>query len=131
MLAKLGMDAHWRGVMVVANAMREAGMEVVYIGHATADELAAVVMQEDPAVVGASTLSGNHLGECEKVAVTLRGAGFDDVVLVVGGAIPVADVPRLLDIGFDAVFPTGSSLQTMIDQLGELVQERVGLRHAR
>lgn len=130
-LAKLGMDAHWRGVMVVANALREAGMEVVYIGHATAAELAAAVMQEDPAVVGASTLSGNHLSECEQVAGTLHDAGFDDVVLVVGGAIPAADVPKLHAVGFDAVFPTGSSLRTMMDRLGVLVTERAALRNAR
>lgn len=127
-LAKLGMDAHWRGAMVVAHAWREAGMEVIYVGHVTAAELAAIVLQEDPAVVGASTLSGNHLGECEQIVAALREADVDDVVLVVGGAIPPGDVTKLRAIGVDAVFVTGSSLQTMITELGELVSERAKLR---
>jgi len=130
-LAKLGMDAHWRGVMVVANALRDAGMEVVYIGHATATELVAAVVEEDPALVGASTLSGNHLVECEHIATTLREGGFDEVVLVAGGAIPPADVPSLRAMGFDAVFPTGSSLQSMVEKVNGLVAVREALRHER
>ncbi|HKN91970.1 MAG TPA: cobalamin-dependent protein, partial [Acidimicrobiia bacterium] len=91
-VAKLGMDAHWRGVIVVARALREAGMEVVYLGHATADELVAAVVQEDPGLVGLSSLSGNHLGECETVLDGLRRAGVaGDVTVVVGGTIPPAD----------------------------------------
>lgn len=127
-IAKLGMDAHWRGVMVVVSALRDAGMEVVYVGHATASEVAAVALQEDPAVVGASTLSGNHLVECGHVAAALHEAGLDDVVLVVGGAIPPRDVPTLRALGFDAVFPTGTSLQLMAEQLDALVAERAGHR---
>ena len=87
-VAKLGMDAHWRGVIVVAHALRDAGMEVVYLGHATPDQLVSAVVQEDPALVGLSSLSGNHLEECRTVLDGLRMAGVDGVAVVIGGTIP-------------------------------------------
>jgi len=120
-VAKLGMDAHWRGAIVVATALRDAGMEVVYIGHSTPDQLAAVVSQEDPILVGLSSLSGNHMSECQLVLDRLRGAGISDVVLVVGGAIPPSDEARLCELGVDAVFPTGTSLRVIIDRISDLV----------
>lgn len=123
-VAKLGMDAHWRGAIVVANALKSAGMEVVYLGHATADDLVSAVLQEDPALVGLSTLSGNHLSECQLVMTALRDAGLDDAVVVVGGSIPATDEPPLRALGVDSVFGPATSLASIVDRVAELVASR-------
>ncbi|GLZ36282.1 methylmalonyl-CoA mutase [Lentzea sp. NBRC 105346] len=119
-MAKLGMDAHWRGAIVVSNALRDAGMEVVYLGHATADELVGAVSQEDPILVGLSTLSGNHLTECENVMKAFRNAGIDDVVVVVGGTIPKPDQERLRELGVAQIFGVGSPLTHIVSEIAEL-----------
>ncbi len=123
-IAKLGMDAHWRGAIVIANALRNAGMEVVYIGHVTPAELAAAVVQENPILVGLSTLSGNHLTAVSAALDALAAEGASDVAVVVGGAIPDPDAAALLARGVAAVFPTGSALSAVIDDLGRIVHER-------
>ena len=120
-VAKLGMDAHWRGVIVVAHALRDAGMEVVYLGHATPDQLVSAVVQEDPALVGLSSLSGNHLEECRAVVDGLRAAGVEGTPIVVGGTIPPSDEPALAAMGIGGVFGTGSPLRRIIDQVGALL----------
>ena len=120
-VAKLGMDAHWRGVIVVANALRDAGMEVVYLGHASAQEIVPAVMQEDAVLLGLSSLSGNHLAECPPVLDGLRQAGVNDVVVVLGGTIPPQDASILREAGIAAVFGTGTSLKTIVERIGELV----------
>lgn len=123
-VAKLGMDAHWRGAIVVANALRDAGMEVVYLGHASPAEVAAVSMEEDVDLVGLSSLSGNHLTECAQVMEQLGRAGNDDVTVVLGGTVPPGDEGPLKELGVDAVFSTGSSLKTIVARVGELIAER-------
>ncbi|HMC80354.1 MAG TPA: cobalamin-dependent protein [Acidimicrobiia bacterium] len=120
-VAKLGMDAHWRGVIVVAHALRDAGMEVVYLGHATSGQLVTAVVQEDPALVGLSSLSGNHLEECAAVLDGLRAADVDGVPVVVGGTIPPSDEPALAEMGVAAVFGSGTPLRTIIDRIGDLL----------
>ncbi|QFZ21197.1 cobalamin B12-binding domain-containing protein [Saccharothrix syringae] len=125
-VTKLGMDAHWRGAIVVANALRDAGMDVVYLGHTVAAELAAVAVQEDPVLVGLSTLSGNHLTECASVMAAFREAGLDDVVVVAGGTIPPADRAKLLALGVDQVFGVGSPLTSIVDEVAALVTSRTG-----
>lgn len=120
-LAKLGMDAHWRGVIVVAHALRNAGMEVVYLGHATPAQLVATVVQEDPALVGLSSLSGNHVEECQAILDGLREARVDDVPVVIGGSIPPADEPALATMGVGAVFGPGSPLHTIVDRIAVLM----------
>jgi methylmalonyl-CoA mutase C-terminal domain/subunit len=120
-VAKLGMDAHWRGVIVVAHALRDAGMEVVYLGHATAEQLVSAVVQEDPALVGLSSLSGNHLDECRAVLEGLREAGVDGVPVVAGGTIPPSDEPALAELGVAAVFGSGSPLRTIITRIAALL----------
>lgn len=127
-IAKLGFDAHWRGVIIIANALRDAGMEVVYLGHASAEDIAAAVVQEDAILLGLSTLSGNHLGECPSVMEQLRAAGADDVVVVLGGTVPAADVPLLRADGVAAVFPTGSSVPDLLALIEELVVEQDAAR---
>jgi methylmalonyl-CoA mutase, C-terminal domain len=120
-VAKLGMDAHWRGAIVVANALRDAGMEVVYLGHASAQEIVPAVVQEDAVLLGLSSLSGNHLAECPPVLEGLREAGVNDVVVVLGGTVPPQDEPILREAGIAAVFGTGTSLKTIVERIGELV----------
>ena len=120
-IAKLGFDAHWRGAILIANALRNAGMEVVYLGHATADQIARAVIQEDADLLGLSTLSGNHLEECPGVVAGLRAAGADDVVVVVGGTVPVSDQAALTAAGVAAVFPTGSRVPDILTRLAELL----------
>jgi methylmalonyl-CoA mutase C-terminal domain/subunit len=120
-VAKLGMDAHWRGVIVVAHALRDAGMEVVYLGHATPEQLVSAVVQEDPALVGLSSLSGNHLEECRTVIEGLRSAGVDGVPVVVGGTVPPSDEAALAEMGVAAVFGSGSPLRTIITRIAALL----------
>ena len=120
-VAKLGMDAHWRGVIVVAHALRDAGMEVVYLGHATPDQLVTAVIQEDPSLVGLSSLSGNHLDECRRVFDGLSEAGVEGIPVVIGGTIPPSDEPALAEMGVRAVFGSGTPLRQIIHRIGELL----------
>jgi len=120
-LAKLGMDAHWRGVIVVAHALRDAGMEVIYLGHATPSQLVATVVQEDPVLVGLSSLSGNHLAESRAALDGLREAGVDDVPVVLGGSVPPADEGALLEMGVSAVFGPGSPLRSIVSRVSGLL----------
>ena len=123
-VAKLGMDAHWRGAIVVAHALREAGMEVAYLGHASAAAIVRAVVEEDAVLLGLSSLSGNHLAECPAVMQGLRESGVDDVAVVLGGTIPPGDDQRLREMGIDAVFGSGSSLKTIVERIGALVAAR-------
>lgn len=123
-VAKLGMDAHWRGAIVVANALKEAGMEVVYIGHGTPGEIAATAVQEDAVLVGLSTLSGNHLAECPAVLERLKEAGAEGVIVALGGTVPPADAEVLLKEGVDAVFGPGTPLAEIVSVLDRLIGEQ-------
>ncbi len=127
-VAKLGMDAHWRGAIVVANAFRDAGMEVVYVGHAEPAMIARTALDEDAVLVGLSTLSGNHISEVPRVVAALEEAGVHDVAVVVGGTVPPADAAKLKDSGVDEVFPTGSSLDTIMTRIADLVEEYAARR---
>jgi len=118
------MDAHWRGAIVVANALKNAGMEVVYLGHASAAAVVNAVIQEDAVLLGMSSLSGNHLAECEPVVSALRAAGARDVVVVVGGTIPTRDDVTLRAMGIDAIFRSGTPLPAIVSGIGALVAAR-------
>ncbi len=125
-VAKPGLDGHDRGAKVVARALRDAGFEVIYTGiRQRPAEIAATALQEDVAVVGLSVLSGSHLALTRRTVEALRQAGADDVVVVVGGTIPAADVPKLIDAGAAAVFPTGTSLDGLVERMRELTGEVV------
>ena len=122
LLAKLGLDGHDRGVKVIARALRDAGMEVVYLGmRVTADQVAAAAAQEDVDVVGISILSGAHMRLMPRMVDALERHGLrgsadeDGVMLLVGGTIPDADVGRLREIGVDGVFPVGSFTGEMVE----------------
>ena len=114
-VARLGMDAHWRGSIVVARALRDAGMEVIYLGNQMPENIVATAIQEDADVVGLSTLSGNHMVLAPEVVRILREKEMDEVNVILGGAIPPDDVPRLKEAGIAEVFGPGTSLKKIID----------------
>jgi methylmalonyl-CoA mutase C-terminal domain/subunit len=125
LVAKPGLDGHDRGAKVVARALRDAGYEVIYTG--IRQKVAAIVeqaLQEDVDLVGLSILSGAHLGLARQVLESLRDNGLDDVKVVVGGTIPASDCRALLDLGVDAVFPTGTSIEEVVAGVDALWQEQ-------
>lgn len=117
LLAKMGLDGHDRGVKVIARAMRDAGMEVVYMGmRVTADQIAQTALQEDADVLGVSILSGAHMRLMPRLTSALDERGLSgDVLLLVGGTIPEDDVAPLREMGVHGVFPVGSFTTEMID----------------
>lgn len=124
LLAKLGLDGHDRGVKIVARSLRDAGMEVVYLGmRVTPDQVAQAALQEDVDVVGISILSGAHMRLIPRLTQALQAKGIlDDVLLVVGGTIPEEDVAPLLVLGVDGVFPVGTFTGAMIDFIDSRVR---------
>jgi methylmalonyl-CoA mutase C-terminal domain/subunit len=123
LVAKPGLDGHDRGAKVVAQALRDAGMEVVYTGlKQTPEAIVQEAIQEDVDVVGLSVLSGAHLLLCGKVVDQLRTAGADAIRVAVGGTIPQADMPTLTALGAWAVFPMGTPLPTIVAAFEELTR---------
>jgi methylmalonyl-CoA mutase C-terminal domain/subunit len=123
-VAKVGLDGHDRGVKVVARALRDAGYEVIYTGiRQKVAVIAELALQEDVDLVGLSVLSGAHLGLARQVLDALRANGLDDVKLVIGGTIPASDAQALLDLGVDAVFPTGTSIDEVVSGVHALWKE--------
>ena len=124
-VAKPGLDGHDRGAKIIARALRDAGMEVIYTGlHQTPEQIAETVIQEDADAVGLSILSGAHMTLVPKVVELLKGQGADDVVVTVGGTIPSDDVPELKKLGVAEVFTPGSSTQSIVDFIREAVEQR-------
>jgi methylmalonyl-CoA mutase C-terminal domain/subunit len=125
-IAKPGLDGHDRGAKVIARALRDAGMEVIYTGlRQTPEQIVAAALQEDADVVGLSILSGAHNHICPRVMALLRQQGLDDVLVVVGGIIPDVDVPALQEIGIRGVFQPGSPMQGIVDFIEKNVRPRV------
>jgi methylmalonyl-CoA mutase C-terminal domain/subunit len=124
LVGKPGLDGHDRGAKVVVKALLDAGMEVIYTGrHQTVDMIASAAAQEDVEAIGLSVLSGAHLDYCNRLKSRLGELGMEDVVLLVGGTIPAADVNRLRELGY-AVFGTGSSLTQITDYVRDEVMKR-------
>lgn len=124
-VAKPGLDGHDRGAKIIARALRDAGMEVIYTGlHQTPEQIAATVVQEDADAVGLSILSGAHMTLVPRVAEAIKEQGVDDVVLAVGGTIPADDIPELKQQGVAEVFTPGSST----DEIVEFVRAAVARR---
>ena len=122
-IAKPGLDGHDRGAKVIARALRDAGMEVIYTGlHQTPEQIAETVLQEDADAIGLSILSGAHMTLVPRVIELLRDQGAEDVVLTVGGTIPNDDIPELKKLGVAEVFTPGASTQEIVD----FIRERVG-----
>ena len=125
LIAKPGLDGHDRGAKVVAQALKEAGMEVIYTGlHQTIDQIAGTALQEDADVVGLSILSGAHLPLCRELVQKFRESGADDVLVVAGGNIPRADIEDLKSTGVNGVFPTGSRFEDIVSFIRENAPDR-------
>jgi methylmalonyl-CoA mutase C-terminal domain/subunit len=124
-IAKPGLDGHDRGAKVVARALRDAGMEVVYTGlRQTSAMIVRTAVQEDADAVGLSVLSGAHMQYFEQVAAGLHASGSDDVVLFGGGIVPDDDLPALRQVGVDRVFTPGASTEEIVRYLREAVAVR-------
>ncbi|MGS2643499.1 MULTISPECIES: cobalamin B12-binding domain-containing protein [unclassified Streptosporangium] len=115
-IAKPGLDGHDRGVKIVARALRDAGMEVVYTGlHQTPEQIVRTAIQEDAAAVGLSILSGAHMTLFAKVLELLKENDASDIVVFGGGIIPEADMPALQEMGVARVFTPGATTQEIVD----------------
>ena len=125
-VAKAGLDGHDRGVKVVARALRDAGMEVVYTGlHQTPEQIVAAALAEDADAVGLSVLSGAHLTQFRRVVELLREADADDIVVFGGGIIPEADRPALAELGVTGIFTPGAPTADIVGWLTEAVADRL------
>ena len=126
-VAKAGLDGHDRGAKVVARALRDAGMEVIYTGvHPTPEQVVETALQEDADAVGISLLSGAHNYIFPRVSELMKQKGMEDVLLFGGGIIPEADVVELKKVGVERVFPPGASLDEIVRYLTEAVGRRRG-----
>ena len=122
-VAKPGLDGHDRGAKVVARALRDAGMEVIYTGlRQTPEMIAETALQEDADVVGLSVLSGAHMALAPKVLELLKANGQQDVIVFIGGIIPNEDEPKLLEMGVAGVFGPGTSTDVIVEQIRALVK---------
>ncbi|SEI76022.1 methylmalonyl-CoA mutase, C-terminal domain [Deinococcus reticulitermitis] len=125
LIAKPGMDGHDRGAKVVARALRDAGMEVIYTGlRQTADMIVNAALQEDVDAIGLSVLSGAHMHYFTEVMGLLREKGADDIIVFGGGIIPDQDLPRLRELGVGKVFTPGASTEDAAEYLRGAVRER-------
>ena len=125
LLAKPGLDGHDRGVKVIARALRDAGMEVIYTGlRQTPDQIVNAALQEDVDIVGLSILSGAHMTIFPRVLELMKEKGMDDVLLFGGGIIPDDDIPKLKAVGDSEVFLPGASTEDSIKYINENVKPR-------
>jgi methylmalonyl-CoA mutase C-terminal domain/subunit len=125
-IAKPGLDGHDRGAKVIARALRDAGMEVIYTGlRQTPEQIVSAALQEDADVIGLSILSGAHMHICPRIVDLLREQRMTDVLVVVGGIIPDADVPRLNEIGIQGIFQPGTPMQDIVDFITRHARTRV------
>jgi methylmalonyl-CoA mutase C-terminal domain/subunit len=126
-VAKPGLDGHDRGAKIIARALRDAGMEVIYTGlHQTPEQIVATVIQEDADAVGLSILSGAHMTLVPRVMELMREQGADDVLVTVGGTIPAEDIAPLKEIGVAEIFTPGTPTQAIIDFIREHAPHRRG-----
>jgi methylmalonyl-CoA mutase C-terminal domain/subunit len=124
-VAKPGLDGHDRGAKIIARALRDAGMEVIYTGlHQTPAQIVETAIQEDADAVGISILSGAHMTLVPKIVQGLREQGAEDVVVTVGGTIPADDIPELKKLGVAEVFTPGASTQEIVDFIKGAVTAR-------
>lgn len=128
LVAKPGLDGHDRGAKVIARALRDAGMEVIYTGlRQTPEMIAEAALQEDVDVVGLSILSGAHMALTPRIVALLRASDLEDVILILGGIIPDEDIPALKQMGVTAVFGPGANT----DDIARIIREAVAARPAR
>lgn len=121
-VAKPGLDGHDRGAKIIARALRDAGMEVIYTGlHQTPEQIVETVIQEDADAVGLSILSGAHMTLVPRIVELLQEQDIDDVLVTVGGTIPADDIPELKSLGVAEVFTPGAPTQDIIDFIQQSV----------
>jgi len=121
LLAKPGLDGHDRGAKVVAHALREAGMEVIYTGlHQTVPSIVKQALQEDVDVIGLSIMSGAHIPISRKLMQLIKEEKLEDKLVVVGGVIPSRDIPTLKELGVNGIFPGGSNF----DEIVQFIEEK-------
>ena len=126
LIAKPGLDGHDRGAKVVAAALRDAGMEVIYTGlRQTPEHIASAALQEDADVIGLSILSGAHNHIVPRLMTLLAESGLDDVLVVIGGIIPDVDIPKLMGLGVKGIFLPGTPMQEIVEFIEKHVRERV------
>ena len=124
-IAKPGLDGHDRGAKVIARALRDAGMEVIYTGlRQTPEQIVTAALQEDADVIGLSILSGAHNHIAPRLMELLRQKGLDDVLVVIGGIIPDVDIPKLKEIGIKGVFLPGTPMREIIDFVNANARQR-------
>ena len=125
-IAKPGLDGHDRGAKVIARALRDAGMEVIYTGlRQTPEQIVSATLQEDADVIGLSILSGAHMHICPRVVELLKEKGLDDVLIVIGGIIPDIDIAKLNQLGIRGVFIPGTPMQDIVEFIKRNARTRV------
>ena len=125
LVAKPGLDGHDRGAKVIAQALRDAGMEVIYTGlHQTIDQIIATAIQEDVDVIGLSIMSGAHLPICEKLVKKMKEKRIEEIMLEVGGGLPKRDIPLLQKMGVEGIFPGGTSFDESIQWIKQHIKPR-------
>jgi len=125
LIAKPGLDGHDRGAKVVARALRDAGMEVIYTGlHQTPEQIVETAVQEDVDAIGLSCLSGAHMVLFTKVVDLLKEHGMEDIMITCGGIIPDEDIPKLKKIGIKEIFGPGTPLETVVEFHKKHVRKR-------
>ena len=123
LVAKPGLDGHDRGAKVVAHALKEAGMEVIYTGlHRTVDQIVRIAMQEDVDIIGLSIMSGAHIPIVEKLMKKVGQEGIGDKMVIVGGVIPNKDIARLENLGVSGVFPGGTPFSDIVTFINDHVK---------
>ena len=125
-IAKPGLDGHDRGAKVIARALRDAGMEVIYTGlRQTPEQIASAALQEDADVIGLSIISGAHNHIAPRLMEILKEKELDDVLVLIGGIIPDVDIPKLKAIGVKGIFLPGTAMQDIVEFIHHNVRERV------
>lgn len=129
LLSKLGLDIHNRGVLIVAKNLRDAGMEVIYIGNSTVEQIVEAAIQEDVDIIGVSSLGGAHIQLGSELASHAKKEGLlGSKGLIIGGAIPDDDKLKLEKMGFDAIFTSGASREEIISKIKKIYKEKNSIR---
>jgi methylmalonyl-CoA mutase C-terminal domain/subunit len=126
LIAKVGLDGHDKGAILLSTRLRNAGMEVIYTGlRRSVSQIINTAVQEDVDVIGVSILSGAHISIAEKILNRMKEEGIDDILLMMGGVIPDEDIPKLIDRGVAGVFTQSSSFEEIVEFINKKVGSRV------
>ena len=125
LVGKPGLDGHDRGAKIIALALRDAGMEVIYTGlHQSLEQIVRTAIQEAVDVVGLSIMSGAHIPICQRLLEMMKDEGLDDIPVVVGGVIPKQDIPRLKQMGVEGIFPGGATFDDIVSGIQAIVSHQ-------